>query len=111
MNSQNFTEMYAARFRPLTEADGLREWTAMIAQAEPDRMREALDSIADHHRRLSEDSGKTIAPPRLGEVKAALARVAAPPVTYIPPSRPVTPAQSAEWARALEMLKNTEVKP
>ena len=93
----------------MTAADGLAEWAEMIRNTDADAMREALDAISAHHCRLTEDGGRTIGAPRLGEVRAALARVVAPPALYIPPPRPVTAEQSAEWARALETLKkNTD---
>jgi hypothetical protein len=111
MNNEEFLAMYAARFRAMTAQDGIPEWMPLVNDTSADAMRDALDTIADHHRRLTEHGGRTIGAPRLGEVKAALEKVAAPPATYIPPPRPVTAEQSAEWARALETLKNTEVKP
>lgn len=76
MHDEEFRAMYAARFRPLTPQDGLKEWAAMVAEADAGIMRQALDAIVDHHRRLSEDSGRTIGAPRLGEVGAAYRRLA-----------------------------------
>ena len=75
MNADNFFEMYASKFRPLTEADGLKEWTPLIKEANPDLMRRTLEAIDDHHRRLSESLGKVIGAPRLGEIESVYQRV------------------------------------
>jgi len=78
MNFEAFSKQYAARFRPLGDADGLTEWIRDIdkPEIEAETMRMALNQIEDHHHRLSDDGVRTIAAPRLGEVMIAYRRVA-----------------------------------
>lgn len=78
MDMKRFSDLYASRFRPLNEADGLPEWKREIERPEIDAdiMRGALGAIFDHHQRLSEDGAKIIGAPRLGEVMLAYRRAA-----------------------------------
>jgi hypothetical protein len=84
MNEGNFFEMYAARFRPLTSQDGLSEWKPLISAADPAKMRQALDGIVEHHQRIMEETGRTVAAPRLGEVRASYNRLASQPEASAP---------------------------
>lgn len=89
----------------------MNEWTTMVAKAEPEIMRTALDAIADHHRRLAEEGGRTIAAPRLGEVNAAYHRAAAATAAYVPPITLCRRCGNSGWSMGLKTAGGYWIDP
>jgi len=104
-------EMYAARWRKLTEADGWNEWANATADLDEDIMLKALDSIVEHHQRLSEGGAKDVYPPRLPEVLGAYRRVDASSKPYIPPKVTCAKCHGSGWGYGLKTKKGWYLDP
>jgi len=116
MRQDEFAMMYAARFRPLNAADGPTEWRDLIASADADTMRRALDAIDDYRQRMASDAGRILPAPRIGEVRAAYRRIVEDDALERSRRaeyardyrRPVTDDQRKAWEEGLKLLQPEE---
>ena len=104
-------EMYSARWRPLTEADGWAEWANETADLDESIMLMALDEIVAHRKRLSDDGARDTYPPRLPEVLSTYWRVKAKHEPYVPPTIKCRVCDGTGWGWGIKTSRGYYIIP